>query len=116
MAAGSLGGGGKAGSQARTKVRYVEVAADQHEAVGAWGRSGVVVEREAAADEVEDVALVGLGEPQEALAAEQAWRAAGVQEMLQTGDGEGAVAGEGQGGEAVFVQVGVAVVRRAFTE
>ena len=50
---------------------------------------------EAAADEVEEVALAGLGQPQEALAAEQARRPV-VQEFLEAGDRERPVAFEGQ--------------------
>ena len=115
MASVGLGSSGKTRSQAGTQAWFVEVAADQHEPVGAWVGAGVLVEGEAVADEVEDVALVGLGQPQEALAAEQSWRAAGVEEVLEAGDREGAIAGEGQGSEAVFVQVGV-VVGGAFAE
>ena len=81
-----LGGGGKTRGQSGTQVRFVEVAADQHEAVGASVvGAGVLVEGEAVADEVEDVALAGLGQPQEALAAEQSWRTAGVEEVLEAG-------------------------------
>ena len=82
--------------------------------MAARGRA-VLVQSETAADEVEDVALVGLGQPQEALAAEQArWPV--VQKFLEAGDRERPVAFEGQRHETVIVEMrmmmAVAVGRR----
>ena len=58
---------------------------DQHQAVGAGDTALVFLQRETLADEMEDVALAGLGQPQESLAAEQSRRAAGIEERPGTG-------------------------------
>src|SRR4030081_2851616 len=64
----------EASGEARSQILGIELPSDQDQAIGAACRT-VLVQGEASTDEVEDVALVRLGQPQEALAAEQARRA-----------------------------------------
>ena len=95
--------------QARSQGFHIEVPSDQHQAVGAGQTALIFLERETLADEMEDVALAGFGQPQESLAAEQARRAAGIEKRLEPADREWPVALEGQRDEAVTAQMSMIV-------
>ena len=58
------------------QIFEIEVLSDQDQAVRAANTALVFLQRETLADEMEDVAFAGFGQPQESLAAEQARRAA----------------------------------------
>ena len=52
----------------------VEIATDQHELVPAWRRPGIVINGEALAGQVEDVATLAFVKPEDALGAKYRFR------------------------------------------
>jgi hypothetical protein len=91
--------------EARPQIPRIEVASDQDQTVRTGVLAIIFLQRESSTDQMEDVALAGLGEPKESFATEQPGRPAGVEKGLEAGNGERPVALERQRREAVTLQM-----------
>ncbi len=90
---------GDTGLQLAAQAGVVEALADQYQLV-LGGRGPVaVVDREALAGEVKDVAPLALVEPEDSLGAEHPWGHLVVEKVLELAQGEGPVTLKGEGGE-----------------
>ncbi len=89
---------GHAGLQLFAQQGVIEIATDQDQLVLALAGPVAVIDGEAFASQVEDVAAIAFVEPENPLGAEHRRRQLIVEEVLELAQGEGAIAAEGEGG------------------
>jgi hypothetical protein len=112
-------GSHQAGFEFLPQPRAIEIASDQHELVRRPVAAWSLVEREALSDEVKDVTLAVLGDPQQAFAAVDIV-GKGLQEPLKPVHPEGPIALEGHGletigGDVIVGRACCSLTRRAVT-